>query len=87
MHTHAPTATPEAVSTSGLILSLASEIARPGSSLARRCTAIAHKLADHPANRALRLRAADLLADLLCMADQAGGAATDAELLDEEFDA
>lgn len=79
--------TASAVSTLGLIRSLQNEIARPGSPLARRCATIARHLERDPSNRALQSRAADLLCDLLDLADQLGASeAGDPELLCAEFD-
>jgi hypothetical protein len=75
-----------AISDAGLLVSLSYALQRPGGPLGRRARALARRLADGPADRALRLRAADLLAVLLTASDS-GTAADDDELLDEEFDA
>lgn len=79
---HAPV---EPSSTPGLMLSLVSALPDPSCPLARRARSIAHRLADGRSDRALRRRAADIMAAMLDAAD-AGLALDDDGLLDGGFD-
>ena len=59
----------EPTSTAGLLMSLASSLPDPRCPIARRATRVAARLSEGASTRADRRDAADLLADLLSMAD------------------
>ena len=73
-----------APTTAGMLASLANALPDPSSPLGRAARAMAHRLQE-TSDRATRLEAAELLAQLLDATDDLGG--DDADLLDEEFDA
>lgn len=78
---------PEANSTAGMLLSLASALPSPNGPLARQARATAHRLSEGVATRALQRRAADLLAVLLTATDCDLTGYEDPDCLSSDWDA
>lgn len=75
------------VSTAGLLISLSHSLPSPNGPLARQARAIAHRLSEGVATRALQRRAADIMATLLSATDCDLTGYEDPDCLDSEFDA
>lgn len=75
----------EPTTTAGLLMSLCASLPDPRCPIARRAARVAARLSEGASDRAARAEAADLLANLLSMAD--AGLAMDADgLLSSDFD-
>lgn len=81
-HSAAPIGAP---TTGAMLISLAHALPDPSCALGRAARAMAHRLQE-ASPRALRLEAAELLAQLLDATDNLGDCDDD-DLLDDEFDA